>query len=62
MRKTYDNKHFRHITEGFFSSLFRNPKVFMNKINRAMDEDFVSIGTKGHIKTTILDKLAYFLL
>ena len=58
---TYDKEHFRHISEGLFSSFFRKPKTFMNKVNRTMDEDVVSIGTKGHIKTTILDRLAFFL-
>ena len=59
---TYDKENFRHISEGIFSSLLRKPKSFMKKINRMMGEDVVSIGIKGRIKTTILDKLSYFLL
>ncbi len=44
----YGKNHFRYIEEGIFSSCL-NPKVFMNKINRQIDKDIVSIAAKGHI-------------
>ncbi len=44
----YGKNHFRYIEEGILSSML-NPKVFMNKINRQIDKDVVSIGLKGHI-------------
>ena len=44
----YGKNHFRYLEEGVLSSLL-NPKVFMNKINRQIDKDVVSIGLKGHI-------------
>lgn len=44
----YGKKHFRYIEEGVLSS-WLNPKVFMNKINRQIDKDIISIAKDGHI-------------
>ncbi len=45
----YGNKNFRYIEEGILSSLLTSPKRFMNKINRQIDKDVLSIAERGYL-------------
>ncbi len=45
---TYENQS-RYMKEGFLSCLFGTPKRFFNKVYKKIDQDILSIATKGYI-------------